>query len=274
MQAFWINIRLEYFKWLQSFKISLSKNLQYKINFLLVMVIPILVFFAIKYNLWVSIYKGGGHKEIQGYSLSEMIHYQFWILIFELFARSHFFSQNVSMDIRLGKISCFLLYPFSFIKYQLSLFLSDKMIQVFIGSFSLFLAFLFHWVDMPSSSVLLKAGLFMLMVNLFWFWVQLFIGFLAFWLEETWGLNVSVHFLSAFLSGSVIPLEFYPELFAKILLWTPFPYLTYIPVKILMGENIDVSFSLSVLSTWILIFFFLVRRIWNKGLNLYTGAGM
>ena len=140
MQTFFTTVRLEYFKWLQSFKISLSKNLNYKINFLLMMVIPVLVFFAIKYNLWNSIYAVHSHKEIQGYSLSKMIEYQFWILIFDLFVRAHFFSQNISNDIRLGKISSFLLYPFSFISYQLSLFFSDKVIQIFIGTFSLFLA--------------------------------------------------------------------------------------------------------------------------------------
>ena len=108
-----------------------------------------------------------GYKEIRGYNLPEMIRYQFWIFLFELFVRSHFFSQNISFDIRHGKISSFLLYPFDFINYQLCLFLSDKMIQIFIGCFSVLMAFLFHWVDLPSMDSLLKAILFILMINIF-----------------------------------------------------------------------------------------------------------
>ena len=274
MYLFFVSLRLEYLKWSQSIKISLSKNLNYKINFLLMTCAPVLVFFIIKYNLWFSIYAGNAYKTIKGYSLSQMIHYQFWILVLEFFVRSHFFSLNISQEIRHGKISCFLLYPFSFINYQLSLFLSDKMIQTFIGVFTVCLAFLFSWAEIPSAPILLKAGIFILMINMFWFFVQLLIGFLSFWLEETWGLNVSMRFIAAFLSGSILPLDLYPELFAKILLWTPFPYLTYVPVKILMGESVDISFSLSLLFVWILILFFLVRWVWRKGLKVYTGAGM
>lgn len=274
MNLLLISLRLEYLKWIQSIKISLSKNLNYKINFLLMTCAPVLVLFIIKYNLWLSIYSGSGYQIIKGYSLSQMIHYQFWILVLEFFVRSHFFSINISQEIRHGKISCFLLYPFGFINYQLSLFFSDKIIQTFIGAFTVYLAFLFSWAEIPAASVLLKAGIFILMINAFWFFMQLLIGFLAFWLEETWGLNFSMRFIAAFLSGSILPLDLYPELFAKILLWTPFPCLTYIPVKILMGESVDMSFSLSLLFVWILALSILVRWVWKQGLKVYTGAGM
>ena len=243
MQSLFTVVQLEYYKWLQSLRISLSQNLQYKLNFLLSMIIPVLVFFAIKYNLWSSIYKVNSHETIQGYSLSDMIEYQFWILIFDLLVSSYFFSQNTSEDIRLGRISSFLLYPFHFISYQTNLFLSDKLIQLFIGAFSLSLAFVFGWVEIPSVNILLKAGVFIVMINVFWFFTQLFIGFIAFWLEETWSLNISIRFIAIFLSGSIIPLDLYPPAFAKILLWTPFPYLAYIPVKILM-ENLLMLVSL------------------------------
>ena len=274
MSSFFMTIRIEYFKWLQSLKISISKNLNYKINFLLMMVIPVLVFFSIKYNLWNSIYTTNSSESIKGYTLSQMIEYQFWILIFELFVRSHFFSRNISEDIRLGKISAFLLYPFGFIKYQLSLFLSDKLIQFFIGVFSFFVAVALGWIQIPTMGILFKASIFIFMVSTFWFFTQLLVGFLSFWLEETWSINISVRFISAFLSGSIIPLDLYPELMSRILLWTPFPYLIYIPVRILMGEPVDVGFSLFVLFMWILILFFCVQLVWKKGLKLYTGAGI
>ena len=264
----------EYLKWLESLKICLARNLNYKINFLLMMVVPVVVFFAIKYNLWRSIYASNPQTEIQGYTLSKMIEYQFWILIFDLFVRSHFFSENISDDIRLGKISAFLLYPFSFISYQLSLFFSDKLIQFFIGSFCFALVLSLGWLKAPSLFILLKAGVFLLIICLFWFFVQMGLGFLSFWFEKTWSLNVSVRFISAFFSGSIIPLDLYPEALAKILLWTPFPYLIYFPVKILMKEEVSISSCLFVLSVWIIILFFVTKWLWKKGLNFYTGAGI
>lgn len=274
MLSFFMTIHLEYLKWLQSLKISISRTMNYKVNFLLMSVIPVLVFFAIKYNLWNSIYATNSSESIKGYSLFQMIEYQFWILIFEFFVRSHFFSYDISGDIRLGRISSFLLYPFGFLNYQLSLFLSDKLIQFFIGVFSLFVAVSFGWIQIPSVYILFKAGIFIFMVSIFWFFTQTLIGFVAFWLEETWSINISVRFISAFFSGSIIPLDLYPELMSKILLWTPFPYLIYIPVRVLMGEPVDVAFSLFVLFIWILILFFCVQLVWKKGLKLYTGAGI
>ena len=267
-------IYCEYLKWIESLKICLARNLNYKINFLLMMVVPVVVFFAIKYNLWNSIYASNLQKEIQGYTLSKMIEYQFWILIFDLFIRSHFFSENISSDIRLGKISAFLLYPFSFISYQLSLFFSDKLIQFFIGSFFFSIVLFSGWLSAPPLLSLLKAGVFILMICLFWFFVQMGLGFVSFWLEETWSLNVSVRFISAFLSGSIIPLDLFPKAFADMLLWTPFPYLIYFPVKILMGDPVSSSFCFIVLSIWIVILFFVTKWIWKKGLDLYTGAGI
>ena len=264
----------EYLKWLESLKICLARNLTYKINFLLMMVVPVVVFFAIKYNLWNSIYASNPQKEIQGYTLSKMIEYQFWILIFDLFVRSHFFSENISSDIRLGRISAFLMYPFSFISYQMTLFFSDKLIQFFIGSFCFLLVLLSGWLTVPALALLLKAGLFILMICLFWFFVQLCLGFIAFWLEETWSLNVSVRFISAFFSGSIIPLDLFPKALSDILLWTPFPYLIYFPVKILMGDPVSSLFCFIVLFVWIAILFFFTKWFWHKGLNLYTGAGI
>ena len=264
----------DFLKWTASLKICLTKSLNYKINFILMMIVPVCVFFAIKYNLWSSIYAVHPEKEIQGYTLSQMIEYQFWILVFDLFIRSYFFSENISSDIRLGKISSFLLYPFGFINYQFALFVSDKLLQFFIAGFCFSLVLTMGWIDFPLVLNLLKSLCLILMIGLFWFFIQMTLGCLSFWLEETWSLNVSVRFVSAFLSGSFLPLDLFPSFFEKFLHWTPFPYLMYFPIKILMGAEVSFSFCFFVLLFWISVMFFLTRVIWKKGLNLYTGAGM
>ncbi len=274
MRTFFSAVWREYLKWLQSLKTALSKSLHYKINLFILMIAPSAIFFIIKYNLWTSIYSVHSSESIQGYSLSRMIEYQFWILILDLFVRSVFFSQSLSQDIRLGRISAFLLYPFNYISYQSSLFAADKLLQLFIGGLSLFLAVVFGWIALPPAGVLLKAGIFILMVSAFWLFIQLAVGFMAFWLEETWSINVSVRFISAFLSGSIIPLDLYPKIMAEFLMWTPFPYLAYAPVKILMREPVEFGFSLLILFVWLLALLFFVQRIWKRGLRLYSGAGI
>ena len=267
-------LQTEYFKWAQSFKIHLLNELQYKLNFFLGMIIPVLVFFFIKYQLWTSIYAVNSKEILQGYTLSKMIEYQFWILILEIFSRSHYFSENISSSIRLGKISSFLIYPFSFISYHFSLFFSQKFIQMFIGVSAILLAVLFDWVKIPLFTIFLQAGIFIIVINIFWFLIQLFVGFLSFWLEETWSLNAAIRFVIFFLSGAIMPLELYPDFLVKILLWTPFPYLIYTPVKILMGEEVAIGFSLFILCAWLCTFYLLVYWIWKRGLRQYTGVGI
>ena len=41
--------------------------------------------------------------------------------------------------------------------------------------------------------------------------MQYIIGILAFWLDETWVMRVLVGLIAQFLSGSILPLEFYPS---------------------------------------------------------------
>ena len=257
-----------------SLSISLSKNLTYKFNFLFMMTIPVFVFFAIKYSLWSSIYATHPETEIKGYNLARMIEYQFWILIFDLFIRSHFFSENISRFIRLGRISSFLLYPFPFIAYQFNLFLSDKILQFFIACVFLILVLSIGWIKPPILSHVLQAGILVFLVALYWFFIQILIGFLSFWLDETWSLNLAVRFISFFLSGSVLPLDLFPQTLAQILYWTPFPYLIYFPIQIIMGQEVHFLKCFGILSFWVFFFSLCTQLLWKKGLKLYSGAGL
>jgi len=243
-------------------------------NFILLMIVPIITFFFIKYNLWVSIYEWNEVQIIKGYTLSQMIQYQLGIFLLDLFIRSHFFSNHLSADIRLGKISAFLLYPFHFINYQFSKFLSEKILQFLIGMLALGIAVWFQFIEMTNYMVFIKFLLFILIINMFWFFTQTIIGLISFWIEETWSLNICIRFITAFLSGAFIPLELYPESLKQILMWTPFPYLIYFPVKILMGTPVNFLFCMLVLSVWLAIVIVTTRWMWNRGLKLYTGAGM
>ena len=96
----------------------------------------------------------------------------------------------------------------------------------------------------------------------------------SFWLEETWILRVILDIMTAFLSGAIIPLELYPKWFLNILEWTPFPYLTFYPVKTFMGQNSNLGSSYLIVSLWICLFCLINHLIWKKGVRLYTAAGM
>ncbi len=246
----------------------------YKINFLLMIIGPALVFFLIKYNLWVSIYSLEGITEIKGYTLEAMIGYQAWVLLVELLAKTSN-GRNLAEDIRLGRVTTYLIYPFDFWKFHSASFLGTQVVQCVIFSLT-FVIVLFAGLIEPAGVFQFLAGVgFALLVGILWYSVQFFVGMMAFWLEETWMLRVIFQITAAFLSGAIIPLELYPSWLVQVLDFTPFPYMTFYPIKVFQGE-----YSGSLLEGYLILFFWIfvimmfARFALRRGMRLYTAAGM
>ena len=264
---------LEIAKWWQTIKISWSKQISYRMNFFLQIFGPAIVFFFVKYNLWSCIFSKGMEIKIQNYTLQEMIQYHVWARIVSLLGQGHN-SMNLSEDIRLGKISTYLIYPFDFWQFQTASFIAFQGIQLLVTFATLIILSSFGIIAIPPLIPFLSGILITLWVGIFWFLLQFLTGLLAFWLEETWIIRVALMIMTSFLSGAIIPLEFFPKLWKTIMAFTPFPYLTYYPIKIYMGVPSLLMQSMVVLTLWGLIILFLNTWLWKKGLKMYSGAGM
>jgi ABC-2 type transport system permease protein len=267
-------LSLEGAKWTQTFQISLSQRMAYKLHFVLLVIGPTLVFFFVKYNLWTSIFAMEGVREIGGYDLANMLRYQVWVMIVSFLAQSYG-ATNLAEDIRLGRISSYLIYPFEFWQFHLAGFLSLQSIQLVVASFTLLVTWLVGWAGTPGWQPLLAGTLFSMLVGLFWFAVTFCLGLMAFWLEETWVLRVMFMTVSSFLSGALLPLEIYPDWMRSLLGFTPFPYVTFVPTKIFMGEYAgSIVQAAGTLLLWTGVCALLARWIWSRGIRLYTAAGM
>ena len=270
-----ILIRLTFFKWFQTMKVSWSEIFVYRVNFVLMVIGPMLVFFFIKYNLWSSIYQDAPEQGLQGYTFDQMIAYHLWFLIVSILGMAYS-STNLAEEIRLGRISSYLIYPFSLWEATAARYLSIQIIQ--IGTATLTLAGV-YWMlghvlgDFNPVAFFQGIGICFL-VGLFWFWMQYIIGLLAFWLEETWIFRVLLQIIAYFLSGAIIPLEFYPAWLVQLLDYSPFPFLAYIPVKIFLGSYTAPLKAAVILLVWILLSAGFAAWIWKRGLKLYTAAGM
>lgn len=245
----------------------------YRLNFFLEITGPILVFFFVQYNLWNSIYGNDPTLMIKGYTKLEMLSYFGWTMIVGMLSRGHM-SGNLAEDIRLGRISAHLIYPFDFWKYHGANFLGFQSIQLVTASISLFLLHSFDIISIPQISTLLLGVAFCLYVSIFWFVVQFLIGILAFWLSETWILRVIFNLITAFLAGSYFPLEIYPDWLQEILRILPFSYIQYYPVKILMGDTSLLPKAISMISLWSIPLILFTSYVWKKGVRRYTAAGM
>lgn len=259
-------------KWLETIRIGWSMVTAYRLNFFLLVIGPALVFYFIKVSLWKAVYQDP-NAIINGYDLPQMLQYHAWSLIIVLLAQSSN-GVNLAEDIRLGKISKYLVYPFNFWEFHAASFLSFQTIQLVITTVTLIVLYALNVLILPSTEHLVIGVLYSCVVGFFWFSVQYTTGLLAFWLEETWTMRVMFQILVNFLSGAIIPLEFFPTWAANILKWTPFPAITYTPIKIFMGDLSSVSNGLALISVSLLVMIAINTIIWRRGLRLFTAAGM
>lgn len=263
----------ETLKWWATIRIAWSKQLAYKFNFVLLVLGPVLVFFFIRYNLWSAIYQIEGITTLQGYRFQEMLAYQVWVMIVG-FLGLGFNGMNLAEDIRLGRISAYLIYPFGFWQFHACSFLAFEWIQLLVSAVTLTGVAAMHWVQL-SPGPLLQGLAFCFCVALFWFQINFMIGILAFWLEETWVLRVMMVTLTQFFSGALIPLELFPNWLRQILNLLPFPYLTWVPVKVFMGQYTgDLIQAFGLILLWAALAFGCSAWLWRRGLKAYTAAGM
>lgn len=266
-------LQAEWRKWWATVVINWRRLLAYKLNFLLLVIGPVLVFFFIRYQVWAGIYRLEGVDTLQGYNFEQMLAYQVWVMIVGFLALG-FNGMNLAEEIRLGRISAYLLYPFGFWPFQLASFLAFQGLQLLVASVTLSAVWAMGWVQLQPLALLQGFSL-AACVGLFWFQANFVIGILAFWLEETWVLRVMLVTLSQFFSGALIPLELFPRALSEALHWLPFPYLTYVPVKVFMGTYIGSLWqAFAVLLLWTLLVFGLARVVWRQGIHNYTGAGI
>jgi len=261
-------------KWLATFRIELVNVLTYRLNFLLTILVPALVFFLVNYNIWTSIFLQSGLVTIGGYTLTQMIAYQACVLVVRFLSQEHN-GRNLAEEIRLGRISSFLLYPFHFSNYQIAGFFAFQSVQI-VGALLIVIVLFALGFGAELSTLGLVQGLFLaILVALFWFSLQFSMATLAFWLEETWVLRVIFQVIAALLSGAVMPLSLFPESLRTVLWYTPFPYLTAVPVELMLGRS-SVSFETACLAVlfWAGCGVLLARTIWRRGMSLYSAAGM
>lgn len=264
----------EFRKWWVTISMALMRYMTYKTDFLLTLLAPSLVFILINYNVWNAVYKFQDGSQIGGFSRGDMLSYQCWAFIATLLIRSHR-SWNLSEDIRHGRVTAFLVYPFAFWKFHACEFIGFQIIQLCIVGISIAMLTWCDFMTVPTWTCVFTGVLFSLLVSTLWFIFEFTFGLAAFWLEETWIFRYIFQLFAVFLSGFFIPLELFPPIIQRALQWTPFPFLTSVPVHIFMGTyQQSIVYAVSILMGWIAIVILIARIVWKRGLSLYSGAGI
>jgi ABC-2 type transport system permease protein len=105
------------------------------------------------------------------------------------------------------------------------------------------------------------------------FMLQYMMSMLSFWSERAASIEELWFVVYLFLSGLIAPLDVYPEPVRRITELTPFPYLIYYPVNVLLGRGVPLERAALVLGAWGGLAWMVQRWLWRRGLGRYSAMG-
>lgn len=123
---------------------------------------------------------------------------------------------------------------------------------------------------------LVQIGLFLLSAVIgmgveFMFWYN--VGLISFRMESIRGVITAMIALRMFVSGSMIPLSFFPKVVREMTYFFPFRFYVYVPVNSLLGEmgRREIVINLIAGGAWLVGLILLSKVLWNQGVRRVEG---
>ena len=231
------------------FKAGAMETLAYKFNifgWLIVSALQVLCLFF----LWIGVYKnstGGENSVINGFTLQEMLVYMAFVNVFNFVTFAGNTMYEVVQDIQKGTIAMSFVKPISYRVRFIFTTLGSLFIKMVLLGLPMFILLyvifaVLGYIVIPSVwTFLLHLLLFFasqLLAALLFDCLEYICGVLCFYTTAAWGMDQIKTTITTFLSGTLIPLSFFPGEFSKILNYSPFVGMSQNPVMILiMKEN-------------------------------------
>lgn len=221
-----------------------------------------------------------GRDKIGGYDSGQIVMYYLTMTFLSNFVVAHL-QWEIAFAAKDGQLSKFLLYPFSYMRYQYLGNIAWRMMRVF-----LFVPFALLWFGIFSEQIGAQT---LAALNIGWeFWVALILGhltafffawalgMLAFYFIEVHAVYFTQYMLMAVFSGQLAPFDLLPPILKTMAAWTPFRYTLSFPLDILNGRLAgDAVFQgIGIQLIWMVVLYALGSIGWKYGSRLYTGTGM
>ena len=218
---------------------GIQELITYRVNFFLYRVGDVMGAFVAFY-LWKAVFDSSQESLIQGFSMADITLYIIMSFITSLLTKSDS-SFMIGDEVKDGSIIMRLLRPVHFAASYLFTEIGSKWL-IFASVGLPFLSVIvvmqiFSGQDMVD--VLLRTLIYLFSLTLAYlinFFFNICFGFSAFVFKNLWGSNLLKNSLVAFMSGSLIPLAFFPKIVSDILSFLPFSSLIYTPVMIIVGK--------------------------------------
>lgn len=274
-----MNIIKNYFKEYIPFAISEIHNaLNYRISFIANTISGLIQVF-VSYYIWKIIYLNSNYTIINGFSFSEITIYIFMSNITARMIKSKTDSM-IGEEVINGDIAINLIRPINYHTRLLFQCLGTGIFEMLTLALPMWICLtVFRYItlnELPPNIltiILYIVSSFISFYILFLF--NFCFGMLSFYVTYIWGLRICKESILGFLSGELIPLNFLPLYFQKILNFLPFGSINYTPVMIYLGKytNYQLIRALSIQIIWVFILYFMCKILWKNAVKKLTILG-
>ncbi len=235
------------------------------------------VFYLVQVFIWRAVYSVRG--SINGQTLEQMLTYFGIAAVINYFVYDSA-DWNLQMLVHTGRFLTFMLRPISHRFFALGQKVGHRMLALWVEFIPMYLLFflLFKVRLVPAQPVWALISIILSFLMLFL--VNYCIGIIAFWLTKTEGVRRMFQILRDVLAGVFIPLTFFPVLLQKALLFLPFQYITYVPIRVFIGSyNLGgVSLSIPAIvgcqALAVAVMWLVSELLLRLGIRKFTGVGV
>lgn len=256
-------------------KAGMMDALQFRLG-TFVTVLGNIIYLIIIYYLWKAIYASQPSEIINGMTFEDT-------MIYLVLATALFYFMEVYLvwlmgrDIQSGGIILSLIKPMKFRRY---LFFQNagNLIMSFLMTF-LPTAVLVYFVT--RGRIHLGSNLIFFIIAVFFgllinFFIDFFIGTICLYTESIWGINIMKEVIVLLLSGASIPIDFFPESLAKVVMMLPFQAIYHTPLRLLIRNDLSMNNRLEMLGLqlfWVVILAVVTDLFWRRSLKQITVNG-
>ncbi len=234
--------------------------------------------------LWMAVYKNASSASMNGFTMQEMIVYQVFINIFTFVTFDNYTADSISSEIEDGTIAMSFVKPISYrVRFVFTNLGSFTMLALLFGLPCFTIAYLsFYlvgyisvssvWIFLCHLLLFVVAQIIATMINDS---IGYIFGILCFYTTASFGLNQIKTVIISFLSGTFIPLTFFPGVFKDIVNILPFAGMAQNPIMIFLGM-VDIKTSLIMIAMsvgWLIVLEFFAFLLFKKASKKVTVQG-
>ena len=237
--------------------------------------------------LWLAVYRsseGGIDAQIHGFTFREMIAYVVLTTIFNFVTYNNDTVWNINTDIKKGTVGNYLIKPISYRGKFAATSLGNLLTMTLMFGIPFYTAALVtlgslgFLPDLSFPTFFAHLGLFLLAglcASLLNDTISYIFGVLCFYTSSGWGLNSLKVTLISFLSGTLLPLAFFPAGLREIVNRLPFAGMSQNPILILMMKY-DLAQSIrcvALTAAWIVVLELFAKLLFSHAVRKVTVQG-